>query len=151
MRSEGYSTWFVIPSVCPSVYLSVTTFSATTRNETTKIAIPTCSFLHWLENSDFVEVVRSNFMAWKPSAQANMLISTSTWSACSVYPGGTRSHNEGRVRISTPACYTAMNIEVHEDVATTKWTRSGLVWEMDRWSICPHHENPKCYSSAQGR
>ena len=34
MRSEGYGTWFV--SVCVSVRSSVTTFSATTRNDTTK-------------------------------------------------------------------------------------------------------------------
>ena len=32
MRSEGYSTWFDI--VCLSVCLSVTTFSAATRNKT---------------------------------------------------------------------------------------------------------------------
>ena len=35
-RSEGYGTWFVSVSVCPSVrLLFVTTFSTTTRNETT--------------------------------------------------------------------------------------------------------------------
>ena len=36
MRSEGYGTWSVRLSVCLSVSLSVTTFSATTRNKTTK-------------------------------------------------------------------------------------------------------------------
>ena len=40
LRSEGYGTW----SVC----LSVTTFSATTRKETTKRAVPISSALHWL-------------------------------------------------------------------------------------------------------
>ena len=43
MRSKGYGTWFV--SVCVSVRSSVTTFSATTRNDT---AIPTGSSLNWL-------------------------------------------------------------------------------------------------------
>ena len=36
MRSEGYSTWSVSLSVCLSVRLSVTTFSATTRNKAAK-------------------------------------------------------------------------------------------------------------------
>ena len=57
MRSEGYSTWFVIlsvrlsvrPSVCPSVCLSVCyhVFSRYAQQDGQK-AIPTGSVPHWL-------------------------------------------------------------------------------------------------------
>ena len=51
--------------VCVSVRLSVTTFSATMRNDTTKIVIPTGSALHWLDFNlaSFVKVLRSRVMA----------------------------------------------------------------------------------------
>ena len=49
MRSESYSTWFVSVSGLPSVCLSVTMFSATTRKKSAKIAIVTGSVLHWLD------------------------------------------------------------------------------------------------------
>ena len=46
MRSKGYSTWFVIPSVRPSVCLSVTTFSRYAQQDGQN-AIPTGSVPHW--------------------------------------------------------------------------------------------------------
>ena len=74
MRSEGYSTW----SVCPSVCLSITTFSATTCSKPAKkqqqlVQRYTDLFLNM--------TIFSNYCAlklWreKPSERANMVIST---------------------------------------------------------------------------
>ena len=52
--------------VCPSVCLSVTTCSATTRNKEVK-SRHQCSALHWLDfkNDDFLKVLCSEVMAWK--------------------------------------------------------------------------------------
>ena len=77
MRSEGYSTWSVSPSVRPSVCLSVTTFSATTRNKTAKKRNQRvqCHTGFIFKMAIFVKVLRSKVMAWKPSEQANMLMS----------------------------------------------------------------------------
>ena len=52
MRSEGYGNWFVSVSVC----LSVITFSATTRNGTTKQQY---HWLHFFIKGDFRILLRS--------------------------------------------------------------------------------------------
>ena len=61
MRSEGYSTWSVIPSVC----LSVTTFSATTRNKAAKKRYQRVQYYTGLilKMAIFVKVLRSKVMA----------------------------------------------------------------------------------------
>ena len=73
MRSEGYSTW----SVSLSVRLSVTTFSATTRNKPAKKRYQRvqCHTGLILKMAIFVKLLHSKVMAWKPSEQANMLMS----------------------------------------------------------------------------
>ena len=91
-------------NICLPVCLSVTTFSVTTRNKPAK---------KWHQRVQrytgyvaiFVKVLRSKVMAWKPSQQANVLISTGfpRPTARSMYFDSIRSHNEGRVSI--PACY----------------------------------------------
>ena len=55
MCSEDYSTWSVILSVRPFICLSVTTFSATTRNKVAKKQYQKGSIPHWLDfkNGDF--------------------------------------------------------------------------------------------------
>ena len=89
------STFFVIPSVRPSVCLPITTFSAATRNET----IPTGSVPHWLyfKNGDFGKYDAFASYGVKQSEGANMQISTGPALR------GARNCNAGRV--STPACY----------------------------------------------
>ena len=74
MRSEGYSSCFVILSVCLSVCLSVTTFPAATRNKT----IVTGSVPHWLyfENSVFHKNAAFESYGVKQSEEANMQIRT---------------------------------------------------------------------------
>ena len=71
MCSEGYGTWFVSVSVC----LSVTTFSVTTLNETTKQRYQRVhrytGFI--LKKVIFVELLRSKVMVGK-AEQANMQI-----------------------------------------------------------------------------
>jgi hypothetical protein len=61
MRSEGYGTWFVRPSV----RLSVTTFSATTRNKAAKKRYQRvqCHTGLILKMAIFVKVLRSKVMA----------------------------------------------------------------------------------------
>ena len=62
MRSEGYCTWSVSFSVC----LSVTTFSATTRNETTKERyqkVQRCSYRLDFNLAIFAKAVRLTVMA----------------------------------------------------------------------------------------
>ena len=90
-----------------SVCLSVTTFSATLRNKQVKKQhqwVQRCiGFIFRM--AIFVKVPHSEVMTWKPSEQANLLI-TSTGCACSVDVCGTRSHNKQRV--STPAFYLLM-------------------------------------------
>ena len=60
MRSEGYSTWSVIPSVC----LSVTAFSATTRNKAAKKRYQRVQYHTGLilKVAIFVNVLRSKVM-----------------------------------------------------------------------------------------
>ena len=94
MRSEG---WIVIPSVRLSVCLCVCyhVFYHHAQRDN-KIAIPTGSFLHWLDfkNSDFRRSIYCVLNLWREN-QVNKPIS-------SVYLRGKRSYNEGHV--STPAC-----------------------------------------------
>ena len=77
MRSEGYSTWYVILSVCPSVRLSGTTYSGTTHNKAAKKRYQRvqCHTGLIFKIAIFVKVLRSKVMASKPSEQANMLMS----------------------------------------------------------------------------
>ena len=74
-RSEGYGSRSVCLSVCLSL---LTTFSATTRNKPAKKRQQQVQrytgFI--LKMAMFVKLLRSRVMAWKPSEQANMLIST---------------------------------------------------------------------------
>ena len=74
MRSEGYCTWSVSLSVCSSVCYHVFCHYAEQGGQK---AIPTGSVPHWLDFKMviFVKVLRSKVMAWKPSKQANMLMS----------------------------------------------------------------------------
>ena len=90
---RGLDCRSVLPSVCLCVCYHVFCHHAQRDN---KIAIPTGSFLHWLDfkNSDFRRSIYCVLNLWREN-QVNKPIS-------SVYLGGKRSHNEGRV--STPAC-----------------------------------------------
>ena len=97
------------PLVCLSVCLSVTTFFATTPNETEEqYQKVECYTGLVLIVAIFVEVLRLRIISRKQSEKAILQISTGLWSACSVYLEGTRSHNEGH--ISTPACYLLLSL-----------------------------------------
>ena len=80
MRFEDYGSYLDL-SFCPSVCLSSvrTTFSATMRNKAAKKQYPNrfSATLAWLKMAFCILdlVLRSNVMAWKPSEQANMLMS----------------------------------------------------------------------------
>ena len=68
MHSEGYSIW----SVC----LSVTTFSATTRNKPAKKQHQRVQRYTGFISKMAIFVYKNKGMAWKPSQEANMLIIT---------------------------------------------------------------------------
>ena len=72
-RGLQYLVWFVIPSVCLSVCYHIFCHHAQRDN---KIADTNrfISTLAWFSN--FVQVLRSKVMAWKPSEQTNTLINT---------------------------------------------------------------------------
>ena len=74
MRSEGYSPWFVC------LHLSVTTFSATTRNKAANNWYQLVR--HYtgliLNVAIFVKILRSKVMPLEPSEQSNMLMSLSS-------------------------------------------------------------------------
>ena len=65
MRSEGYGTWSVSLSVCLSVRLSVTMFSATTSNKAAnkRYQRVQCHTGLILKMAIFVKVLRSKVMA----------------------------------------------------------------------------------------
>ena len=69
--------YLVCHSVRSSVRLSVITFSATTRSKATKKRYQRvqCHTGLILKMAIFVKLLRSKVMAWKPSQQANMLMS----------------------------------------------------------------------------
>ena len=77
-------------------------------------AMVTGSVLHWLDlKSRFSYCVRKLCVKSKWTSQLQISTgSTSSRSACSVYLGGTRSHNE--CRLSTPACYLLPCLTLHE-------------------------------------
>ena len=76
MCSEGYSTWSVIPSIRPSVRLSGTPYSATTRNKAAKKRYQRVQYHTVLIlNSDFRKSTAFKSYGVKTSEQANMLIS----------------------------------------------------------------------------
>jgi hypothetical protein len=73
MRSEGYSTWSVCPSVYQSVIYHVFCHHA---QQTGKKSTPTFTKQTRLQNGDFRESAAFESYGKKPSQQAIMLIST---------------------------------------------------------------------------
>ena len=67
MRSEGYCTWSISFYVC----LSVTTLSATTRNETTKERYQKVQHHTAFTLAIFVKAMRLTVMARKPTLEHN--------------------------------------------------------------------------------
>ena len=73
MRSGGYCTWSVCLCVCVCVY----DYSRSVGNETAyeRYQRVQCHAGLIFKMAIFVQVLRSKVMAWKPSEQANMLMS----------------------------------------------------------------------------
>ena len=98
MRSEGYSTWSVSPSVCPSVRPSVCyhVFCHYAQQGGQK-AIPTGSVPHWLDfkNSDFRKSTAFKSYGVKTKRTSQYANEHGSDSARFEHGGGSRSNTKG--------------------------------------------------------
>ena len=109
MRSEGYSTWFVIMYMYTCICLSVTTFSAAMCNQTAnKRYLRVQCHTGFIYFTGIKRAAAFETYGVKQNEGANMQISTGLHVHCtltsSAYIGGTRSCNAGRVLTLHATC-----------------------------------------------